>query len=98
MTAAREAAAPRHPTTGAGPAAVRPGLALPAALPAGVGIQLVLLKLGIGGLSLTGLGIDYIRTRSTARRSGDPLHLTLPETGRRLQVLVGWPARSCSSR
>jgi ABC-type multidrug transport system fused ATPase/permease subunit len=48
-----------------------------------LGIQLVLLTLGIGGLSFTGLGIDYIRHKLDGTPLGDnPLHLTLPD---------GWP-------
>ena len=46
-------------------------------------IQLVLLTLGIGGLSFTGMGIDYIRHKldhTAPTTSG--LHLTLP---------AGWP-------
>jgi ABC-type multidrug transport system fused ATPase/permease subunit len=51
-------------------------------------IQLVLLTLGIGGLSFTGLGIDYIRhklehTPPTENR----LHFTLPDGWPPLQVL-----------
>jgi len=54
-----------------------------------LGIQLVLLTLGIGGLSFTGVGIDYIRhkldrTPPVANR----LHLTLPEDWPPLQVLA----------
>ena len=48
-----------------------------------LGIQLVLLTLGIGGLSFTGLGIDYIRHKLDGTPLGaNPLHLTLPD---------GWP-------
>jgi ABC-type multidrug transport system fused ATPase/permease subunit len=48
-----------------------------------LGIQLVLLTLGISGLSFTGLGIDYIRHRVEGAPLGaNPLHLTLP---------AGWP-------
>ncbi len=44
-------------------------------------IQLVLLTLGIGGLSLTGVGIDYIRHRVEHVPLGaNKLHLSLPET------------------
>jgi ATP-binding cassette subfamily B protein len=54
-----------------------------------LGIQLVLLTLGIGGLSFTGLGIDYIRhkldhTPPVANR----LHLALPEDWPPLHVLA----------
>ena len=53
-----------------------------------LGIQLVLLTLGIGGLSFTGLGIDYIRHRVAGAPLGaNPLHLTLPENWPPLQVL-----------
>jgi ATP-binding cassette subfamily B protein len=48
-----------------------------------LGIQLVLLTLGIGGLSFTGLGIDYIRHKMDGTPLGtNPLHLSLPD---------GWP-------
>ena len=44
-------------------------------------IQLVLLTMGIVGLSLTGLGIDYIRHKvSHVPLSPNPLHLALPES------------------
>src|SRR5882757_8132409 len=57
-----------------------------------LGIQLVLLTLGIGGLSLTGLGIDYIRHKINGTPLGaNPLHLTLPDDRPPLQVL-GWLA------
>jgi ATP-binding cassette subfamily B protein len=53
-----------------------------------LGIQLVLLTLGIGGLSFTGLGIDYIRHRIDGTPLGaNPLHLTLPGGWPPLQVL-----------
>jgi ABC-type multidrug transport system fused ATPase/permease subunit len=46
-------------------------------------IQLVLLTMGIVGLSLTGLGIDYIRHKvSNVPLSPNPLHIVLP---------VDWP-------
>ena len=48
-----------------------------------LGIQLVLLTLGIGGLSFTGLGIDYIRHRIDHSPLGaNRLHFLLPD---------GWP-------
>ncbi len=48
-----------------------------------LGIQLVLLTLGIGGLSFTGVGIDYIRHHVDGTPLSDNvLHLTLP---------AGWP-------
>jgi ABC-type multidrug transport system fused ATPase/permease subunit len=53
-----------------------------------LGIQLVLLTLGIGGLSFTGLGIDYIRHKLDGTPLGaNPLHLTLPDTWPPLHVL-----------
>jgi len=53
-----------------------------------LGIQLLLLTLGIGGLSFTGVGIDYIRHRIDGTPLGaNPLHLTLPEAWPPLQVL-----------
>jgi ATP-binding cassette subfamily B protein len=53
-----------------------------------LGIQLVLLTLGIGGLSFTGLGIDYIRHKLDGTPLGaNPLHLTLPDNWPPLQVL-----------
>ena len=43
-------------------------------------IQLVLLTMGIVGLSFTGLGIDYIRHKtSNAPLSPNPLHIVLPD-------------------
>ena len=48
-----------------------------------LGIQLVLLTMGITGLSFTGLGIDYIRHKVSGTPLGsNQLHLTLP---------VDWP-------
>ncbi len=48
-----------------------------------LGIQLVLLTLGISGLSLTGVGIDYIKHKLEGVPLGaNKLHLTLP---------VDWP-------
>jgi ATP-binding cassette, subfamily B, bacterial len=45
-----------------------------------LGIQLVLLTMGIVGLGLTGLGIDYIRHRiSGVPMARNPLHLSLPD-------------------
>src|SRR5688572_4025079 len=45
-----------------------------------LGIQLLLLTMGIVGLSFTGLGIDYIRHKvSGAPLSPNPLHLALPD-------------------
>ncbi len=53
-----------------------------------LGIQLVLLTLGIFGLSFTGLGIDYIKHRIEHVPLGaNKLHLVLPETWAPLQVL-----------
>ncbi len=53
-----------------------------------LGIQLVLLTLGIGGLSFTGLGIDYIRHKLDGTPLGvNPLHVALPESWPPLQVL-----------
>jgi len=53
-----------------------------------LGIQLVLLALGIGGLSFTGLGIDFIRHRVDGAPLGaNPLHFTLPDDGPPLRVL-----------
>ena len=44
-------------------------------------VQLVLLSMGIVGLSFTGLGIDYIRHKvSGVPLSPNPLHLALPDT------------------
>ena len=54
-----------------------------------LGIQLVLLTLGIGGLSFTGLGIDYIRHKldHTAPVGAKGLHFILPEDWAPGQVL-----------
>ncbi|MBI2814654.1 MAG: ABC transporter ATP-binding protein [Opitutae bacterium] len=53
-----------------------------------LGIQLVLLTLGIGGLSITGLGIDFIRHKVDGAPLGaNPLHLTLPDAWPPLGVL-----------
>lgn len=52
-------------------------------------IQLVLLTLGITGLSLTGVGIDYIRHKVDGTPlSTNKLHLTLPEAWPYWQVLA----------
>ncbi len=54
-----------------------------------LGIQLVLLSMGIGGLSLTGVGIDYIRHKIDGTPLGtNTLHLTLPEAWPYWQVLA----------
>ena len=51
-------------------------------------IQLVLLTMGITGLSLTGVGIDYIKHKVDGTPlSTNKLHLTLPETWPYWQVL-----------
>ena len=51
-------------------------------------VQIVLLTMGISGLSLTGVGIDYIKHRIDGTPLGDNvLHLTLPETWPYWQVL-----------
>ena len=51
-------------------------------------IQLALLTMGIGGLSFTGVGIDYIRHTIEGTPPGrNALHLTLPETWPYWQVL-----------
>lgn len=59
-------------------------------------LQLVLLTLGLGGLSLTGVGIDYIRSVLAARGAGEPvpevpikLGLNLPAANEPLQVIFG---------
>jgi ATP-binding cassette subfamily B protein len=52
-------------------------------------IQLVLLTLGIGGLTLIGIGIDYIKHQVAGTPlSGNALHLTLPTTWPYWQVLA----------
>ena len=52
-------------------------------------LQLVLLTLGIGGLSFTGVGIDYIRHKVEGAPLGaNKLHLTLPETWEPWRVLA----------
>ena len=51
-------------------------------------IQLVLLTMGIGGLSLTGVGIDYIRHKVEGTPlDANKLHLTLPATWEYWEVL-----------
>jgi ATP-binding cassette subfamily B protein len=51
-------------------------------------IQLVLLTLGIGGLSFTGVGIDYIRHKVEGTPlATNHLHLSLPETWEYWRVL-----------
>ncbi len=53
-----------------------------------LGIQLVLLTLGIAGLGLTGLGVDYVRHKVEGTPlSANRLHLTLPDDWPPLQVL-----------
>ena len=54
-----------------------------------LGIQLILLSLGIGGLSLTGLGIDYIRHKmeNTPAVVAKGIHFTLPVEWPPLRVL-----------
>lgn len=54
-----------------------------------LGIQLVLLTLGVGGLSFTGLGIDYIRHKveQTPEVVTKVLRFTLPDSWAPLQVL-----------
>jgi ATP-binding cassette, subfamily B, bacterial len=53
-----------------------------------LGIQLVLLTLGIFGLSFTGIGIDYIKHRvEHTPVEANKLHLALPEAWPPLQVL-----------
>ncbi len=53
-----------------------------------LGIQLVLLTMGIFGLSFTGLGIDYIRHLVMHTPiSPNRLHLALPDTWPRMRVL-----------
>ena len=51
-------------------------------------VQIVLLTMGISGLSLTGVGIDYIKHRMDGTPLADNvLHLHLPETWPYWQVL-----------
>ncbi len=53
-----------------------------------LGLQLLLLLMGIGGLSFTGLGIDYIRHKMDRTPMGaNALHVALPMTWAPLQVL-----------
>ncbi len=53
-----------------------------------LGIQLVLLTLGLGGLSFTGVGIDYIRHKLEHSPLGpNPLHIVLPDDWPPVQVL-----------
>jgi ATP-binding cassette subfamily B protein len=53
-----------------------------------LGLQLLLLTMGIGGLSFTGLGIDYIRHKmSTTPMGANALHVTLPNDWTPLHVL-----------
>ena len=53
-----------------------------------LGLQLLLLAMGIGGLSFTGLGIDYIRHQLDHTPMGtNALHVVLPTTWPPLQVL-----------
>src|SRR4051812_13912913 len=52
-------------------------------------IQLLLLTMGITGLSLTGVGIDYIKHKVDRTPLGaNKLHLTLPEAWPYWQVLM----------
>ena len=53
-----------------------------------LGLQLLLLLMGIGGLSFTGLGIDYIRHKMDHTPMGaNALHVALPMDWAPLQVL-----------
>ena len=53
-----------------------------------LGLQLLLLLMGIGGLSFTGLGIDYIRHKMDRTPMGaNALNVALPMTWAPLQVL-----------
>ena len=53
-----------------------------------LGLQLVLLTMGISGLSLTGVGIDYIKHKIDGTPPGtNPLHLALPDDWPSWQVL-----------
>ena len=50
-----------------------------------LGLQLLLLTMGIGGLSFTGLGIDYIRHKmSNTPMGANVLHVALPNDWSRL--------------
>src|SRR3954469_48484 len=52
-------------------------------------LQLVLLTMGIAGLSFTGLGIDYIRHKvQNVPLSPSRFHLALPETWEPWEVLA----------
>src|SRR6478752_7762211 len=54
-----------------------------------LGLQLVLLTMGIAGLSFTGLGIDYIRHKVlNAPLAPNRLHWQLPETWESWRVLA----------
>jgi ABC-type multidrug transport system fused ATPase/permease subunit len=54
-----------------------------------LGIQLALLTMGISGLSLTGVGIDYIKHKIDGTPLGkNPLHLNLPDAWPYWQVLA----------
>jgi ABC-type multidrug transport system fused ATPase/permease subunit len=54
-----------------------------------LGIQLALLTMGISGLSLTGVGIDYIKHKIDGTPlSTNPLHLHLPDAWPYWQVLA----------
>ncbi len=53
-----------------------------------LGLQLLLLTMGIAGLSFTGLGIDYIKHKINGTPlTANVLHVALPETWPPLQVL-----------
>ena len=55
-----------------------------------LGLQLLLLVMGIGGLSFTGLGIDYIRHKLDDTPMGDNvLHVALP---------MAWAPRAWAAR
>lgn len=54
-----------------------------------LGIQLILLTLGLFGLSFTGIGIDYIRHQVQGTPiSANKLHLVLPADWKPLKVLI----------